>query len=414
MLPYDSSHGLMIEQLPLSHLAEKEGTPLYVYSRRFILEQWQAFDKAFAAIPHTICYAVKANSNLAILNLLAQQGSGFDIVSQGELERVLKAKGDPKKVVFSGIGKTVSAIRRALEVGIGAFNVESLPELERINTVAEELHCQAPIMLRVNPDVDAKTHPYISTGLKENKFGIPAQDIKQAYQLAQKLPHLRIEGVACHIGSQLLELAPFEEALEKMLDLIESLKKMGITLKTLDLGGGLGVTYRDEISPSIPDYARLLLQKLSGSSLKLILEPGRAIVANAGILLARVEYLKTTPDKKFAILDAGMNDLLRPALYDAWHTILPVTPLNPEVTPELYDIVGPVCETADFLGKDRRLALKPNDLLAILSAGAYGFSMSSQYNSRPRAAEILVDGEHYQVIRQRETWEDLFRHENFA
>ncbi len=401
---------LFLEEVDLAELANQYGTPCYVYSRAAIEGQWRAFDQAFAGHDHLVCYAVKANSNLAVLNLLARLGSGFDLVSGGELERVIKAGGDPRKVVFSGVGKTEAEMRRALELGILCFNVESEAELERLNRVAGELGVQAPVSLRVNPDVDAQTHPYISTGLRDNKFGIDIRRAEQVYLRAAELPHIRITGVDCHIGSQLTKLDPIADALERVLALVDRLQAAGIALEHLDIGGGIGIRYRDETPPSATDYAQVVLQRLGGRKLKVLMEPGRAIVGNAGVLLTRVEFLKTTEHKNFALIDAAMNDLMRPALYGAWQRIEPVVE-NPRAERRVYDVVGPVCESADFLGKERELAIAPGDLLAVCSAGAYGFVMSSNYNTRPRAAEVMVDGERTHLVRQRETVEDLMRGE---
>jgi len=401
---------LYAEGVALSEIANKLGTPCYVYSRAHIEAQWRAFDQAFGVRDHLVCYAVKANSNLGLLNVLARLGSGFDIVSVGELERVLAADGDPGKVVFSGVGKGVHEIERALEVGIACFNVESEAELVVLNEVAARLGRHAPVSLRINPDVDAKTHPYISTGLKESKFGIPMREARAAYHVAQKLSHLRIVGVDCHIGSQLTELAPFADALERVLALVGQLAADGIALQHLDLGGGLGIRYRDEQPPAPGEYVAAFLQKLDAHgdryrNLKLLIEPGRAIVGNAGVLLTRVQYLKHAEAKNFAIVDAAMNDLMRPALYDAWQDIAPV--LKRAGAAQQYDVVGPVCESGDFLGQDRTLKLQAGDLLAVCSAGAYGSSMSSNYNTRPRAPEVMVDGERFHVVRRRETIEEL-------
>lgn len=406
---YRDGH-LCAEDVPLANIAAQHGTPTYVYSRATLERHWRAFDSALAGRPHLICYAVKANSTLAILNLFARLGSGFDIVSGGELERVLKAGGDPGKIVFSGVGKTAAEMRRALEVGIRCFNVESEPELERLNEVAAALGKRAPVSLRVNPDVDAGTHPYISTGLKENKFGIDIAIAEAVYARAATLPHLQIIGVDCHIGSQLTHVTPFVDALARVLALLDRLATRAIDIKHLDLGGGLGIRYRDELPPEPRDYLAPILAALGDRDVEILLEPGRAIVGNAGVLLTRVEYLKHTEHKDFAIIDAAMNDLLRPALYGAWQAIIPVQP-RLDKTPRVYDLVGPVCETGDFLGKDRELALEPGDLLAVRSAGAYGFSMSSSYNSRPRAAEIMVDGDQTHIVRERETLDDLWRGE---
>ena len=401
---------LHAESVPLADVAARYGTPTYVYARATLERHWHAFDAALAGRPHLICYAVKANSNLAVLNLFARLGSGFDIVSGGELERVLKAGGNPGRIVFSGVGKTAAEMRRALEVGIRCFNVESDSELDRLNAVAGELKQRAPVSLRVNPDVDAGTHPYISTGLKENKFGIDIATAEQVYLRAAALPNLAVVGVDCHIGSQLTQVTPFVDALRRVLALVDRLAARGVAIRHLDVGGGLGIRYRDEQPPEPGEYLAPLLELLAGRDVEILLEPGRAIVGNAGLLLTRVEYLKHTDHKDFAIIDAAMNDLLRPALYAAWQNIAPVRP-RPDATPRLYDLVGPVCETGDFLGKDRELALEPGDLLAVHSAGAYGFSMSSNYNSRPRAAEVMVDGDQVHLIRARETLDDLWRGE---
>jgi diaminopimelate decarboxylase len=369
------------------------------------------FDAALGTHPHLVCYAVKANSSLAVLQVLARLGSGFDIVSGGELERVLRAGGDPAKIVFSGVGKQAVEMQRALEAGIRCFNVESEPELLRLDSVAGEMGLTAPVSLRVNPDVDARTHPYISTGLRDNKFGIDVGIAMHAYQHAAALPNIRVTGIDCHIGSQLTEITPFVDALDRVLDLVDRLAADGIPLAHIDIGGGLGIPYRQEDAPPPPDsYARALLKHLSHRPQELLLEPGRAIAGNAGILLTRVEYLKHTAYKNFAVVDAAMNDLQRPALYDAWHDIIPVAPRAGDAV--TYDVVGPVCETGDFLGRQRELALAENDLLAVRSAGAYGFSMSSNYNTRPRAAEVMVDGDSIHIIRERETIDDLVRGEH--
>ncbi len=401
---------LQAEQVDLSEIAAEFGTPSYVYSRATIERHWQAFDSAFSTVPHSICYAVKANSNLAVLNIMARLGSGFDIVSGGELARVLAAGGDAAKVVFSGVGKTTDEIQFALEQGIRCFNVESLPELERINTVAAAMDKVAPISIRVNPDVDAQTHPYISTGLKENKFGIAIEQALSVYQKAAKMPNLMLVGVDCHIGSQLTTVAPFVDALKRVLLLIEQLAEHQIQITHLDIGGGLGITYQDEVPPTPQQYADALVPLLAGTKLEILMEPGRAIVGNAGVLLTKVEFLKPTDDHHFAIVDAAMNDLLRPALYQSWQEIVPVEK-DKAVACYPYDIVGPVCETGDFLGKGRELAIEEGDLLAVKSAGAYGFTMSSNYNSRPRAAEIMVDGEQVHCIRERETVASLYQGE---
>ncbi|SIT69387.1 diaminopimelate decarboxylase [Ectothiorhodosinus mongolicus] len=400
---------LHAEQVNLEDIAKQHGTPAYVYSRATLERHWKAFDQALAARPHLICYAVKANSNLAVLNVLARLGSGFDIVSVGELERVLLAGGQADKVVFSGVGKQPQEIRRALEVGIRCFNVESEPELRRINQIAGELGVLAPISLRVNPDVDAKTHPYISTGLKENKFGLDVETALTVYRQAADLPHVQVVGIDCHIGSQLTRTEPFVDALRRMLDLVGSLNAEGIHLQHLDLGGGLGIRYRDENPPLPEDYAREMLAELQDLDYEILLEPGRAIAGNAGVLLTRVEYLKPTADKYFAVVDTAMNDLIRPALYDAWMDIVPVRPRD--VAPATWDIVGPVCETGDFLGKSRALALETGDLLAIRSAGAYGYVMSSNYNTRPRPPEIMVDGDRAYLVNPRESLDALLARE---
>lgn len=397
---------LYAEDVPLSRVADEYGTPCYVYSKATFERHFRAYTEALGGHPHLICYAVKANSNLAVLGLLAKLGAGFDIVSIGELERVLKAGGDPAKVVFSGVAKQPHEMQRALEIGIKCFNVESRPELERLNRVAGELGKVAPVSLRVNPDVDAGTHPYISTGLKDNKFGIPVDEALAVYELAASLPNLQVKGLDCHIGSQLTETAPFLDALDRLLVLMERLRERGIEIEHLDLGGGLGVPYRDEKPPQPFDYASQLLARLSrwegGEQLTLLFEPGRSIAANAGVMLTRVEFLKPGETKNFAIVDAAMNDLIRPALYQAWQAIVPVDTREARES-ALYDVVGPVCETGDFLGKERELAIAEGDLLAVRSAGAYGFVMASNYNSRPRAAELMVDGDSCHLVRARET-----------
>ncbi|AQZ94050.1 diaminopimelate decarboxylase [Halopseudomonas phragmitis] len=402
---------LFAEAVSLSSIAAQHGTPCFVYSRQAIEQAWLAWDQALDGTPHLVCFAVKANSNLGVLNVLARLGAGFDIVSGGELERVLAAGGDPAKVVFSGLGKTAEEMRRALQVGIHCFNVESAAELERLQQVAAELGVKAPVSLRVNPDVDAKTHPYISTGLKENKFGIDIAKAPEVYRRAADLPNIEVCGVDCHIGSQLTDDTPFLDALERLLALIDQLAAEGIRIRHLDLGGGLGVTYRDEQPPAPGDYLAKVRAQLKGRELALLFEPGRSIVANAGVLLTRVNLLKPTEHKDFAIIDAAMNDLIRPALYSAWMGIDPVKPRS-DVPARNWDIVGPVCETGDFLGKERELALAEGDLLAVRSAGAYGFVMSSNYNTRPRAAELLVDGEQVHVVRRRETVSELFAGES--
>ncbi len=398
---------LHAEDVPLSRLAAQFGTPLYVYSRAALTAAFQDFDRAFAARDHLVCYAVKANSSLGILSLFARLGAGFDIVSGGELQRVLAAGGDPGKVVFSGVGKSAVEMRAALEAGILCFNVESAAELERLNRVAGEMGKRAPVSLRVNPDVDPKTHPYISTGLKGNKFGVPIAEALDLYRKAAVMPHLAVSGLDCHIGSQITEVAPFADALDKVLALLDELEDAGIPIHHLDLGGGLGICYRDETPPPVAEYAAALLAKLGGRTQKLLVEPGRALVGNAGLLLTRVEYLKHGEAKNFAIIDAAMNDLMRPALYDAWHDIVPVRESTGAQT--AYEIVGPVCESGDFLGHERPLTLSEGDLLAVLSAGAYGMSMSSNYNTRPRAAEVIVEGAQAHLVRARETVADIYR-----
>ena len=402
---------LHAEGVALSSIAEQYDTPCFVYSRAAIEQAYDAWDSALDGVPHLVCFAVKANSNLGVLNLLARRGAGFGIVSGGELERVLAAGGEPSRIVFSGLGKTAAEMRRALEVGIHCFNVESAAELERLQQVAAELDIKAPISLRVNPDVDAKTHPYISTGLKENKFGIDIAQAPAVYRRAAELSHIDICGVDCHIGSQLTDDTPFIDALDRLLQLIDSLAADGITIRHLDLGGGLGVTYRDETPPSPGTYLAKVREALAGRNLTLVFEPGRSIVANAGVLLTRVNLLKPTEHKNFAIIDGAMNDLIRPALYSAWMGIDAVKPRS-DVAVDTWDLVGPVCETGDFLGKDRELALAEGDLLAVRSAGAYGFVMSSNYNTRPRAAEVLVDGETTHLVRRRETVSELLAGES--
>ena len=401
---------LFAEGVALSAIAERFGTPTYVYSRAHIEAQYQAYAQALAGMPHLVCFAVKANSNLGVLNVLARLGAGFDIVSRGELERVLAAGGQADKIVFSGVGKTRDDMRRALEVGVHCFNVESAEELERLQLVAAELGVRAPVSLRVNPDVDAGTHPYISTGLKENKFGIDIATAEDVYIRAAQLPNLEIVGVDCHIGSQLTTLEPFIDALDRLLDLVDRLGECGIYLRHIDLGGGLGVRYRDEEPPLAADYVKAVRERLDGRDLALVFEPGRFIVANAGVLLTQVEYRKHTEHKDFAIVDGAMNDLIRPALYQAWMDVSAVRPRDTE--PRTYDIVGPICETGDFLAKERTLALAEGDLLAVHSAGAYGFVMSSNYNTRGRAAEVLVDGDQAVEVRRRETVAELFAGES--
>jgi len=403
---------LMAENLPVKQLAEQFGTPLYVYSKATLERHWHAFNNAFGEHLHLVCFAVKSNPNIAILNVMAKLGSGFDIVSQGELERVLVAGGDAAKVVFSGVAKSHQEIARALEVNIRCFNVESEAELLRINQIAGDMGKIAPISLRVNPDVDAHTHPYISTGLKENKFGVSVEQAREVYKLAATLPNIEIVGMDCHIGSQLTELQPFLDAVDRLIVLMKQLKQDGIHLKHLDLGGGLGVTYTDETPPHPTEYAKALWEKLSAfSELEIIVEPGRAITANAGILVTKVEYLKSNESRNFAIVDAGMNDMIRPALYQAYMNILEIdrTLAREE---KMYDVVGPICETSDFLGKQRKLAIAEGDYLAQRSAGAYGASMSSNYNSRPRTAEVMVDGDKAYLIRRREALNELWQLES--
>lgn len=403
---YRDGH-LYAEQVAVNQLAQQFGTPLYIYSRAALENHYRAFDEAFATVPHQVCYAVKANSNLAVLNVLARLGAGFDIVSGGELARVLAAGGDASKVVFSGLGKQEAEIETALNVGIACFNVESAAEIHRINAVAVRLNKKARISLRVNPDVDAQTHPYISTGLKENKFGIAIEDALGVYLEAAQLEGLEVIGIDCHIGSQLTTTTPFADALDRVLAMIDTLATHNIHIEHLDIGGGLGVRYRDETPPSPAEYAQALLPKLAGRNLTVYLEPGRAIAANAGILVTQVEFLKPTAHKNFAIIDAAMNDLIRPSLYGSWMDIIPVQ-INPNTESKVYDIVGAVCETGDFLGKDRELAINAGDLLAVCGAGAYGFVMSSNYNTRGRAAEVMVDSNQAYLIRRRETINELF------
>jgi diaminopimelate decarboxylase len=404
------AQALFAEQVAVAEIVASYGSPCYIYSKATLERHWHAFNDSFGTQRHLVCYAVKANSNLAILNVLARLGSGFDIVSLGELERVLAAGGEAKKVVFSGVGKRKDEIIAALKAGIRCFNIEVSGELDRINALAGQLGVIAPISFRVNPDVDAKTHPYISTGLKENKFGISTEMAISEYERAAALPHVKIVGIDCHIGSQLTETRPFLDALDKLLQLIAALKEKGIVLEHVDLGGGLGIRYADEKPPEPAEYINALLERLGDNDFEILVEPGRAIVGNAGILVTQVEYLKTTADKNFAIVDAAMNDLLRPALYGAWQEIIPV---NTNSTAALtdWDIVGPVCETGDFLGKNRPLRLIEGDLLAVRSSGAYGFSMSSNYNSRPRLAEVMVDGTNVHLVRERETLAELWANE---
>ena len=407
MQPFQMKNGeLHAENFPLSKIAAEFGTPTYVYSKEALTSAFKRFDAGFEGTDHLVCFAVKSNPSLAILSLFAKLGAGFDIVSGGELARVIAAGGDASKVVFSGVGKTEAVMRSALEAGIFCFNVESASELDRLNSVAGSMNKIAPVSLRVNPNVDAKTHPYISTGLKNNKFGVAYEDALSLYQIAAKMPNIEIHGVDCHIGSQLTELSPFLDALDRVLALVDQLEAAGISIRHIDAGGGIGICYVDETPPDFAEYAKAMREKMAGRQVKLVFEPGRALVGNAGALLTKVEYLKHTESKNFAIVDAAMNDLMRPALYDAYHDIVAVKQVNLEV--QVYEIVGPVCESGDFLGHDRKLALAQDDLLAVLSAGAYGMSMSSNYNTRPRAAEVMVDGDKVYEIRKREIIADLF------
>ena len=407
MQPFQIKNGeLYAENSPLSKIAADFGTPTYVYSKEALTSAFSRFSAGFEGTDHLVCFAVKSNPSLAILSLFAKLGAGFDIVSGGELARVIAAGGDPAKVVFSGVGKTESEMRSALEVNIFCFNVESASELERLNRVAGDMKKLAPVSLRVNPNVDAKTHPYISTGLKNNKFGVAYEEALSLYEAAAKMPNIVIHGVDCHIGSQLTELSPFLDALDRVLALVDQIEAVGIPIRHIDAGGGIGICYQDETPPEFSEYAQAMRLKMASRKVKLVFEPGRALVGNAGALLTKVEYLKHTESKNFAIVDAAMNDLMRPALYDAYHDIVSVKPS--EVESQVYEIVGPVCESGDFLGHDRQLALRQDDLLAILSAGAYGMSMSSNYNTRPRAAEVMVDGDQVYEIRKRERVADLF------
>lgn len=404
---------LYAEELKATDLAERFGTPLYVYSRATLERHWYAFDSAFADVPHLVCYAVKANSNLAVLNVLARLGSGFDIVSGGELERVIRAGGDPSKVVFSGLGKQEWEIENALIAGVHCFNIESEAEIDRINGVARALDKIAPISFRVNPDVDAQTHPYISTGLKENKFGVEHDRAVELYQYAQAQSHLKIVGIDCHIGSQLTSVQPFLDALDKVLAMIDELANTGIKIEHLDIGGGLGVRYADETPPEPAVYAKAIADKLRGRNLKVVMEPGRAIAANAGIMLSRVEFIKNNGAKNFFVVDGAMNDLIRPSLYQAWQAIIPAEKSSGDATATLTgDVVGPVCESGDYLGKDRELQVGPGDLLAVRSAGAYGFVMASNYNSRNKPAEVMVDGDQAYIVRQRETIDEQLKGES--
>jgi diaminopimelate decarboxylase len=401
---------LYCEDVAIAELAEQYGTPLFVYSRATLERHWHAFDSALAGHDHLVCYAAKANSNLAVLNLLARLGSGFDIVSDGELQRVLRAGGEPARIVFSGVGKLANEIETALEVDILCFNVESEQELDRINEIAGRLGKTARVSFRVNPDVDAKTHPYISTGLRENKFGVAFTDAEQVYLKASRLANIEIIGMDCHIGSQLTEMSPYIDALDRLLALVKDLREQGIEIHHLDLGGGLGIRYRDEEPPLPADWASALQDRLLSFDGTIVIEPGRAIVGNAGILVSRVNYLKHGADKNFAVIDAAMNDLIRPSLYGAWQEIIPVEQQS-NVAEKVYDVVGAICESSDFLGKDRGLSLEQNDLLAIRSSGAYAFGMASNYNSRTRAAEVMVDGDQHYCVREREQFLDLIRGE---
>jgi len=412
MTPYfhQQQDRLLVEQVALEDIAQRYGTPCYVYSRAALVDGYRQFADALKGREHLVCYAVKANSSLAILNQFARLGAGFDIVSGGELQRVLAAGGAANKVVFSGVGKSEAEMRRALDAGILCFNVESPSELERLNEVAGSMGKVAPISLRVNPDVDAKTHPYISTGLKQNKFGVAYTEAFDLYRKAAAMPHLRVTGIDCHIGSQLTETSPFIAAAEKVLALVDRLKAAGIVLEHIDLGGGLGIRYDAETPPPIADYAKALLGALQGRSEKLVVEPGRVLVGNAGVLLTRIEYLKHGEEKNFAIVDAAMNDLMRPALYDAFHAIRPVRKSG--AAEQEYEVVGPICETGDFLGHARRMGVTAGEVLAVMSAGAYGMSMSSNYNTRPRAAEVMVDGTVTHLIRERETVSQLYANEH--
>ena len=406
---------LFTEDISVVEIVSKYGTPCFIYSKATFIRHFHAYEDALKEIPHIICYGMKANSNLAILQLLAKEGAGFDIVSIGELERVIVAGGDPKKVVFSGVGKQAYEMRRALEVGIHCFNVESLAELHQLNEVAIELGSVAPISLRINPDVDPKTHPYISTGLKANKFGIADGQAIEAYKLANNLPGLNPIGIDCHIGSQLTDVTPLIESLDKLLNLIDQLASQGIDLKHIDLGGGLGVTYDQEQPPHPSEYLAIVKERLRGRHLTLVLEPGRSIAANAGIFVTQTILTKTNQDQNFAIVDGAMNDLIRPSLYGAWQRIIPVeTKPKDQQIEAIFDVVGPVCESGDFLGKGRQLRLGEGDLLAVRSAGAYGFVMGSNYNTRPRAPEILVDGAKMHLIREREPLKSLWQLEHLV
>ncbi|ASJ22853.1 diaminopimelate decarboxylase [Laribacter hongkongensis] len=402
---------LCVEDIPLARIAEQYGTPCYVYAESALTQAYSAYSNAFAGMPHLVCYALKANSNLSVIRHFASLGAGFDTVSIGEIERVLAAGGEAGKIVFSGVGKSAAEMRRALEIGIHCFNVESVNELERLDTVARELGKRAPVSLRINPNVDARTHPYISTGLKNNKFGIAYDIARQSYRRAAALPNLDVIGIDCHIGSQLTDSTPLIDALDRLLALVDQLSEDGIRLRHVDIGGGLGIRYADETPPDLQQYADAIRERLAGRDLALLMEPGRSLVGNAGVLLTRVEYLKEGDGKHFAVVDAAMNDLMRPSYYQAFHDIRPVTQHDAELLPALYDVVGPICESSDFLGKDRALALREGDLIAVMSSGAYGSTMSSNYNTRPRAAEVLVNGRHVRLVRARETFEQLIANE---
>ena len=402
---------LCVEDIPLARIAEQYGTPCYVYAESALTQAYSAYSNAFAGMPHLVCYALKANSNLSVVRHFASLGAGFDTVSIGEIERVLAAGGEAGKIVFSGVGKSAAEMRRALEIGIHCFNVESVNELERLNNVAGELGKRAPVSLRINPNVDARTHPYISTGLKNNKFGIAYDIARQSYRRAAELPNLDVIGIDCHIGSQLTDSTPLIDALDRLLVLVDQLGEDGIRLRHVDIGGGLGIRYADETPPDLQQYADAIRERLAGRDLALLMEPGRSLVGNAGVLLTRVEYLKEGDGKHFAVVDAAMNDLMRPSYYQAFHDIRPVTQHDAELLPALYDVVGPICESSDFLGKDRALALREGDLIAVMSSGAYGSTMSSNYNTRPRAAEVLVSGQRVRLVRARETFEQLIANE---
>ena len=402
---------LCVEDIPLARIAEQYGTPCYVYAESALTQAYSAYSNAFAGMPHLVCYALKANSNLSVIRHFASLGAGFDTVSIGEIERVLAAGGEAGKIVFSGVGKSAAEMRRALEIGIHCFNVESVNELERLDTVARELGKRAPVSLRINPNVDARTHPYISTGLKNNKFGIAYDIARQSYRRAAELPNLDVIGIDCHIGSQLTDSTPLIDALDRLLVLVDQLGEDGIRLRHVDIGGGLGIRYADETPPDLQQYADAIRERLAGRDLALLMEPGRSLVGNAGVLLTRIEYLKEGDGKHFAVVDAAMNDLMRPSYYQAFHDIRPVTQHDAELLPSTYDVVGPICESSDFLGKDRTLALREGDLIAVMSSGAYGSTMSSNYNTRPRAAEVLVSGQRVRLVRARETFEQLIANE---